>query len=421
MLKAGVAVVDITPPSGLAMAGFGARTEPALGAHDALTVRALAVGGTAVVVADVLGIHETMSLAIRRRCCLPDDNVIVCAVHNHGGPASMVGRAGDGADPAYLARLETACVEAIDAAVKAQQPALLSIGMGADPDVARNRRHPGGIVDRALPVLRVRATDGSMIAVMTSYACHPVVLGADNRLWTADYPHYVRTVLEEAYPGAVGIFLTGCTGDANTGHSAHASLSLAANNERSFATAERLGCRIGVMAAAAPETPVGDTVGVGNMSVALGLARREAEPLLDLAARWRREMLMDPAKAGILRQWVVWAERNAGITDPAPWTGRVTVLDWGGVPIVALPGEIFAETGLLIRDALNQAPAFVISYADAVPGYIPPASEFRFGGYEVDEAHRYIGMPATFAPGSAETLADAARDLLAAYRSTHAM
>ena len=42
MLKAGIAVVDITPPPGLAMAGFGARTEPALGAHDALTVRALA-------------------------------------------------------------------------------------------------------------------------------------------------------------------------------------------------------------------------------------------------------------------------------------------------------------------------------------------------------------------------------------------
>jgi hypothetical protein len=227
--------------------------------------------------------------------------------------------------------------------------------------------------------------------------------------------------LEQAYPGAVGIFLTGCTGDANTGHSAHASLSLVVNDERSFATAERLGGRIGALAAAAPETPVGDTVGVGNMSVTLGLARREAEPLLDLAARWQQEMLREPAKAGILQQWISWAERNAGITDPAPWIGRVTMLDWGGVPIVALPGEIFAETGLSIRDALNQAPAFVISYADAVPGYIPPASEFRFGGYEVDEAHRYIGMPATFAPGSAEALADAARVLLSARRRMHAM
>jgi hypothetical protein len=304
--------------------------------------------------------------------------------------------------------------------VKAQRPATLGIGMGADPDVARNRRHPGGIVDPALPVLRMRAADGSMIAVMTSYACHPVVLGADNRLWTADYPHYVRTTLEEAYPGAVGIFLTGCTGDANTGHSAHASLSLAANPDRSFAIAERLGGRIGAMAVAAPETPVGDTVGVGNLAVALGFERRESEPLPELAARWRDEMRLSPERAGILRQWIDWAERNAAIADPPPWTGRVTVLDWGGVPVVALPGEIFAETGLSIREALGQGPAFVISYADAVSGYIPPASEFRFGGYEVDEAHRYIGMPATFAPGSAEALAAAARTLLAARNSAHA-
>ena len=34
MIEAGVAVVDITPPAGLVMAGFGARTEPATGAHD---------------------------------------------------------------------------------------------------------------------------------------------------------------------------------------------------------------------------------------------------------------------------------------------------------------------------------------------------------------------------------------------------
>jgi len=119
MVKAGVAVVDITPPAGLAMAGFGARIEPAIGAHDPLTARALAVNDTAIVVADVLGIHEAMSLAIRERCVLPTNNVVIAALHNHGGPESMAGRVGGDADPVYLARLEDACVEAIDTAVSA--------------------------------------------------------------------------------------------------------------------------------------------------------------------------------------------------------------------------------------------------------------------------------------------------------------
>ena len=52
-----------------------------------------------------------------------------------------------------------------------------------------------------------------------------------------------------------------------------------------------------------------------------------------------------------------------------------------------------------------EKPAFVIGFADDNPGYIPPGSEFRHGGYEIDEAHRDYGLAETFAPGSAEALA----------------
>jgi hypothetical protein len=73
-----------------------------------------------------------------------------------------------------------------------------------------------------------------------------------------------------------------------------------------------------------------------------------------------------------------------------------------------MPGEIFAETALAIRSHLGATPAFVVGFADDNPGYIPPSSEYVHGGYEVDEAHRYYGAPATFASGSAEALAEAA-------------
>ena len=88
------------------------------------------------------------------------------------------------------------------------------------------------------------------------------------------------------------------------------------------------------------------------------------------------------------------------------------MLNWGGVPIVALPGEIFAETALQIRQKMSRDPGFVIGFAEDNPGYIPPESEYAFGGYEVDEAHRYYGLPATFTAGSAEALAEAAITLL---------
>ncbi|RYZ56956.1 MAG: hypothetical protein EOP08_17715, partial [Proteobacteria bacterium] len=70
LLLAGAAIVDITPPVGLLMSGYAARTEPATGSHDPLTARAIAVGDTAIVVADVIGLHEDSCARIRSRCVL---------------------------------------------------------------------------------------------------------------------------------------------------------------------------------------------------------------------------------------------------------------------------------------------------------------------------------------------------------------
>ncbi|WP_367716037.1 neutral/alkaline non-lysosomal ceramidase N-terminal domain-containing protein [Nitratireductor sp. GISD-1A_MAKvit] len=412
MIRAGVATVDITPPAGLPLSGFAARTLPATGAHDPLTVRALVVNDTAMVVVDVIGLHGEMSARIRRRCALPEANVILSALHNHGGPVSMAGRLTVETDEAYLQRLEDACVEAIDQAVAARRPATLSVGLGSDPDIARNRRHPDGPVDRALPLLRVRDGNGNMIALMTGYACHPVVLGADNRLWTADYPHYVRRALEAACPGATALFVTGCVGDANTGHSAHASISLATNPDRSFAAAERIGEAIANAALEAPEQPLGGDVTALEAQVDLPFERRETETPAELATRWRDERKgADAAQVALLDAWIHWAETVAlQPTEPLP--ARVSLLDWGGMPVIGLPGEIFAETALGLRAACGDRVAFIAGFAEDNPGYIPPSGEYAFGGYEVDEAHRYYGQPASFAPGCAEALASACAGLL---------
>ena len=66
----GAAVIDITPPPGLAMSVYGVRTAAATGAHDPLTVRAVAVDDTAIVCADVIGLHEASSARIRSRCTI---------------------------------------------------------------------------------------------------------------------------------------------------------------------------------------------------------------------------------------------------------------------------------------------------------------------------------------------------------------
>ena len=422
-MRVGVAVVDITPPAGLSMAGFGVRTEPAVGCHDALTARAIAIDSFAIICVDVLALDRATTARIRERCCLPSEHVIVTALHTHGGPETLASRRHPGLNASILAGMETACVRAINEAVASQRAATMRAGIGGDPKVAKNRRHPGGITDSTLPVLQFSDVDGRIVATVLSYACHPVVLGADNRLWTADYPGSVRRKLEEHWPGSVAIFLTGCAGDANTGHAAHASNTLSTNNLRTFEQADLLAEAIATCVAKAPLGETSGGVAVASEDVRLGFERRERGSLHELLHAWREEMeVAAPLQRTMLLSWIEWAERMLSVAiESLTILARVTVLRVGEVEIVALPGEIFAETARTIRERIGSDCAFIIGYADDDPGYIAPSSEYPFGGYEIDEAHRYYGMPATFARGAAELLADVAVDLVLQLRSRISM
>ena len=404
MIKAGVSIIDITPPPGLKMAGFGARIAPATGAHDPLTVRALSVGDTALVTVDVIGLDHKICRRIRRRCCLPNENIIIHATHTHGGPASMPGRLGLPSDSDFLEFLEAACVKAIDESVERQQCSVLSFAEGDDPDIARNRRHPDGPVDRSLPIFKVRGDDGQMLAVLVNYACHPVVLGADNNLWTSDYPHFVRDELSKTYPGASILFLTGCVGDLNTGHSAQASLSLQARDERTFKAAHAIGRRIADNVRNASERPLGIWAESLEGHVSLSFERREKQDPTDLIQIWEGELeSAGPVRSTLLKIWINWAKEVAPLQLTA-LKERVSVLDWGGMQIVGMPGEIFAETALYIRAHSATDCLMLAGFCEDNPGYIPPISEYESGGYEVDEAHRYYGQPASFVCGSAELI-----------------
>lgn len=407
-MRAGVAVRDVTPPLATAMSGFVARTSPATGVHDPLLVHALVVADTALVTVDVVGLHEDDCARIRQRCALPADRVLVHATHTHGGPASMRGRLGGPVDETWLEYLITTCAEAVDTALAGAEPVEVRAGYGADPRVARNRRRTGGPVDPALPVVHLRRPDGSLLAGVVSYACHPVVLGADNTLLTADYPGVVRRVLAERLGGPV-LFVTGCAGDANTGHAAAASVSTAPAATRTFAECERVG---GLVAAAA----LAATPAAGPARVTA--ARREVVLDIDVdhgdGEAWEAETTRaDPARAALLRCWVDWGRRQLGAPDPpAPWTGSVTALRWGPAVIVALPGEPFAAAAHAIRaHAVSGDTVLVAGYCDGCPGYLPPAEEYPHGGYEVEEAHRYYGLAGPFAEGAAERLVAAATPL----------
>lgn len=412
VLQVGAAVVEIFPPAGTPMAGFAARTQPSTGVHDPLTVRALAVDDTCWITVDVCGLHEDTCTRISGSLPLTPERVAITATHTHAGPCVMPGRLG-GHDPRLLEEIVLACREATEAAVGSQRPATLQYGESRGVDIARNRRHPERAVDPPVQVASFNDASGEVVAWIVLYPCHPVVLGPENRLISGDYPAFTRRVLEERSPGSVALFLPGTAGDINSGHPADASYTLSGSAGRTMEQARKIGEHVAASVLGTRLLPIsapGKTA-VARRTISVAMKSRDAVSPAELSRQWEAEAVSaDPGRRSLLNAWKQWA-MDRSPEEEMSWEAPVSVFNWQGLTLVGLPGEPFLAATEAVASSV-EGPVFVTGYTNGCPGYFPAADEYDFGGYEVEDAHRYYGMPAPFAPGSAEALIQTALELV---------
>lgn len=436
MIQVGADVQPLGITSPVPMSGFAARTAPSTGEHDELGARALALDEIVLITIDVCALEESTCRVIAEGV-RPDapERVIVTATHTHSGPASTPTRLTHSTTE-VAQQIVDAAITAGTAARAARQSCAMGYREARGIGVASNRRHADREVDPPVQMLLFTAIGrtpladdpaapssgsrgGEVVASLLTYPCHPVVLDGSNRLLSGDYVHPLRERIEADHPGSVAVFATGCAGDINTGHSAEASYSLTNSSTRTFAEAQRVGSRIAEVLLAATPTGAGapgaathsapsdasdPTVRASSAlsaPVTLQFTRPSAEQIAADSAAWTRDMATaDPGNATLLGIWLDWSRAVPEGTD---WTGRVSAFRLGEVTVVALPGEPFLDVAEQIRAQID-GPCLVLGYADGCPGYLPTAGEYPHGGYEVEDAHRYYGMPGPFAAGSAEIL-----------------
>ncbi len=454
-LEVGLAESDITPPIGFPMAGY-YHERLAEGTIDPLKAKAIVFreGETtgALVVCDLIGIATDLSKEVRRRAAektgIQANHIVLAATHSHTAPDYMKelwlylgNEKQEALRSEYIEKLINGPVDAIVRALEDAGDFSLSAGtvMQQTP-VAFNRRfvmrdgsvqtwqalsnsnvvRPAGPIDPRIELLAVRnRQDGEVRGILSNFALHLDTVGGMR--WSADYPYFIEQALRKSLgTDVISIFGTGCCGDIN-----HVDPSSAERNK-----VDKIGNAIGdsISQQFGNVTPLKDSrLTVLSQVVELPLqevSEQEVERAVQLVSLIKQggsvEFLdhVTAYKQLMLDQFlrrepytetskhITWglSRSLAGVGKTLPV--EVTTMTIGDeVAIVCLPGEVFVELGLAIKQASPFRTTFIIELSNAVETiYVPHRAAYAGGSYEVTNS--------ALQPGSGEMLVEAAIKLL---------
>ena len=188
------------------MGGFGQRAQKEnQGVHDPLFAKALFLDNgqsrLLLLTTDLICVPTGLAAAAVEELAqdgLAADQVCICASHTHSGPEVMEFFVQTEAVQRYTGFLGKALVQVGQEARKNPLPTRLRIGTG-QVDFLVNRRTKGdpNIVDpRVFALLAEEAETQRPLAVLFGVGVHPVTLGHDNFLISADYPGVAQKQIE---------------------------------------------------------------------------------------------------------------------------------------------------------------------------------------------------------------------------------
>lgn len=455
-MLAGVAKVDITD-----------RTGPV---NDPCFAKALVLknGGTtavvitldAVAVGGIGRIGNGFMATVRgglRELGIAPENVVVNASHCHG---------------IVRGDLEPLVIQAVKEAVRNLMPVKAGCGEGSETRISENRRlkmkdgsmvdmrraysmppdedvASVGPIDPQVAVLRLDRMDGTPLAVLYQFACHPI-MNPPSKGCSADYPGFASKVIEDALGGgAMAFFIQGCGGDINPVRYKEISRP---------ADAEPLGAMLGATVLASVrkiETQAGAPLKVSNETIALPRAADYTARIANIEAEQKK--LVAALKSTninfktflpLLLQHKLWPETpshysQSYLHDQALDRKAITQLDAdnrvlvesylanieimerltrlnanhallkmhlkqteaaasptldaevcglrvGDFKLVTLPGEVTVQVGLNIKKAANDARAFVSGYTNGYIWYTPTVEQRLNSGYAQEDCDTLV-------------------------------
>ncbi len=424
-LRAGTAVVDVTPQE-WPLAPRGSFTpHPTNSAHDPLCVRCLVLddGSTsiALTLVDSCMVHRDVLDPAKREASqttgIPTPHMLICATHTHSAPFANA-QHGTPQELAYQKRLREGIVEAIVRAAENRQPAkagwsgydlpdevfnrrwFLKPGtvptnpFGEDTDIVKmnpprnnNLINPAGPTDPEVSVLYVEDAQGRPLSVFANYSLHYV--GNTGGQMSADYfgefSRLMPVRLGRPAKGFVAMLSNGTSGDINN------------INFRNPRPRREPFEQIRIVASKTADAATRairqiDSPGqVDSLSGNLTLAVKQREitlkhrvPTAEQIERAKSIVEMDAeGEKELPRLAKAYAQRTLKLAAEPPTTKvLIQTVRIGDLAICALPFEVLVEIGLELKAKSPAADTFVVSLANGGYGYLPTPEQHQFGGYE---------------------------------------
>ena len=403
-MKAGVASTIITPPVGGWLLGPVARST---GVHDDLYAKVLVLDdgnqAVAILCLDIVGLshafNDELIELIQERTQI--ETVLINCSHTHSSPFSMPWsfngwKAHCEEETEWCDELRAAIPSIVEEAAAQMTPVNLHAAR-APVKIGVNRRlmtqngitmapNPDGPEMPWVDVLQVVEKGGDNLAVLFTYAAHPVIVHSASRLISADYCGVAVDIIREQLGESVmPLFAQGCSANIN-GHPLRGG----------HAKAEDAGVKLGnavISALYVEECVPIETDTFRIVSETLWLPCEDL-PSLEMCTEVISELEEEIQKEGSSGEWGAENRLNClkslqnmiEQNQPPQVRFDITAVTLGDEwCLVAMPHEVFCDYALWMEEVSPFARTVAWGYTNGCESYIPTDKDLELGvrgGYE---------------------------------------
>ena len=415
MVQIGIARVDITPTHPIRLCGYASRKTEATDSLQRLWAKAMVIddgesGPALLMTVDNCAVPGALRQEVldrlKNKTELTSERFALCSTHTHTGPylsGSIPNMFGYELPKDQMDRVERYTRTLVDNMEKAalmawenRQPARLSWSQGK-AGFAKNRRVEDGPVDHDLPLLTAKSTDGKLLSILISYACHCTTLTGQFNQFSGDWAGFAAQYIEENHPETIVLTALGCGGDSNP--TPRSELHLVKQYGKEIADEVEQLIKKSLK-------PVDGQLTCRAEQIHLPF---ESIPSHSLWEAWAKK---DDAEGFRAKKNLARLERGETIPSALPYLVQTWTFG-NDLTMVNLPGEVVVDYSLRLKKELTDQNVWVNAYTNDVPCYIPSKRILQVGGYEAESSMIYYDQPTKLKPETEDLIVNTVHGLLA--------